>query len=432
MRRGGLASGTRPGRWCLILLLSGCLSCAYYNTFFVAKKNFRLAEESVAASRTDRLPSDAQRGYEVAIAQSRKVLQRHPKSRWADDAIYLMAASYYGKGDYDSSLIRLAELSQRFPKSPFRADAAFLSGMCESRRHNYAEASGHFERVFREYPKFHRMDEILLTQAETAATQRRKRQAIRDYERLVHTFPKSRFAEKALQRVGELHFEDGRYDSASIYFQRLVSDARDEQARLDAGILQAKTLVRLGRSEEALALLREISPTETQQQAAQEGQRTVAQVGETIPRIQLETAAALNALSRHDEAIEVLRGIVARYASSAQAVEAQFQIGYTYETMLDSLDAARAGYDKVAQLAGRSIFKEQAAQRSAALRALAELQEKETGDQEVESRAEAALRIAEIFYLDRGLADEAIPKYRSVEQEFPETRAAPPRGSFSI
>jgi hypothetical protein len=112
-------------------------------------------------------------------------------------------------------------------------------------------------------------------------------------------------------------------------------------------------------------------------------------------------------------------------------VEAQFQVGYTYET-LDSLDAARAAYDKVGQVSGRSIFKEQAVQRAAALRALSELQQDEgSGDQALEKRADSALRIAEIFYLERGLPEEASEKYRKVQEEFPQTRAAP-RAAYAL
>ena len=97
-------------RWLGILLLFGLVSCAYFNTFFVAKKSFNEAEELVRLNTKETLPTEARRNYGTAIKQCKKVLDRHGNSKWADDATYLMAASYYGIGDYDSALMSLADL----------------------------------------------------------------------------------------------------------------------------------------------------------------------------------------------------------------------------------------------------------------------------------------------------------------------------------
>jgi TolA-binding protein len=146
----------------------------------------------------------------------------------------------------------------------------------------------------------------------------------------------------------------------------------------------------------------------------------------------MQEAAALNHLGRHDEAIASLQDVTNRFRTSSLAVEAQFQIGYTYETLLDSPEEARAAYEKVSTLPGRSIFKQQAMQRADALRSIAELEEEAgSGDAALEARADAAFRIAEILYLDRELLDEAIAEYEEVESQFSETRAAP-RAAYAL
>ncbi|MDM7916560.1 MAG: tetratricopeptide repeat protein, partial [Candidatus Eisenbacteria bacterium] len=166
-----------PRAGLLWLLLPLAASCVYYNTFFLAKKSFHAAERSVAESKTDKLPSDAERNYDLTLQQCRKVLASHHKSKWADDALYLMGASYYGKGDYDSALVRLAQIPEMFPKSEFRDDALFLTAMAKNKKREHDEAKQLFEKVIADYPKFEKRDEILFTLAESAASQR-KREAV--------------------------------------------------------------------------------------------------------------------------------------------------------------------------------------------------------------------------------------------------------------
>ncbi len=418
----------RFGRRIVPILLLGIASCAYYNTFYVAKKSYNAAEKSVRASETDKLPSDARRNYEKTIRQCKKVLDRHPGSRWSDDAVYLMAASYHGIGEYDSALIRLDQLALEFPESDLRVDGLFLEGMTQTKLRNFDSATSFFDQIIEEYPDYGRRDEILFVLAETSTTLREKTQAIGYYDELTRDYPQSPMAEKALKKVGELHFEAGDYDSASIFFERLLSVARDERKEIEAAVLLAQSLIRLDRAEEALELLGRVEPEEAQQDPTQAARRREG-LADDVGAIRMQQAAALNRLGRNDEAISKLQEVTERYSASSVAVEAQFQIGYTYETELDSLAQASTAYEKASAMPGRSIFKEQASQRAAALKSIAELQQEEgSGDAALEARADAALRIAEILLLDRELAEEAKVKYREIEEQFPESRAAPRAG----
>lgn len=456
-----------PGRLVLLGLLLTTGACAYYNTFFLAKKSFNAAEKSVSdyylanPSAVAKVPSDAQRNYETAIRQSKKVLQKHSGSRWADDAIYVLGASYYGLGEYDSALISFGQLLESFPKSDFRAGAEFLVGMSRFKRHEYEQSEKQFETVLRDYPRFSRRDEILFTQAQTAEGMRREGEAIRRYETLVADFPKSPRVPESLERIGEIHFENGRYDSSLIAYRRLGDIAKDDRSAMAAAVKEARSLVQLGRADEALELIAEVEPPEAavvqtpgsaqQQQQVRDEERnpgydpaTMTQeqllrmqtltpetpvrtgMDEEIAQLRLQKAAALNEAGRHKDAIETLRDITTRFANTNYAVEAQFQIGYTYETMLDSLEAARTAYERASGMSSRSIFRDQAASRSKALQSQLELEQRAGAeDTQEEERASSALRLAEILLLDRGLVDEAAVKYREVEEQFSASRAAP-------
>jgi TolA-binding protein len=456
------------------LLLVAATGCAYFNTFYLGRKNFRLAEASVAKNRTDKVPSDAVRAYEIAIAQSRKVLLNHPKSRWADDAIYVMSSSYYGKGDYDSAMIHVGDLEKLYPKSDLIPEGIHLSGLIEWKRRNYDEATTHLNRVLADYPKYKKRDDVIFALGNVAADRHDRPGAIAEYMRLARTYPKSRRVQDALQRSGEIYLDEGKYDSASVAFGRLLPKIRDDSKRIEIAVLQAQALTRLGRGEESLTLVRGLIPKEatvplapvamqttnppgtnvdvsgqptdpdapnynfadrTAEERASGAANQQSQASRAVPpppanaddlaRLRLQEASALNQLGQTAQAIAVLEDVTTRYQSSNYAVEAQFQIGYTYETLLDSLEAARAAYERVGSLPGRSVFKEQALQRADALKSQIQLEKQaQAGDAATEARAAAALRIAEILLLDRDRVDEALVQYRKVEEEFPDSRVA--------
>src|SRR4051812_32218526 len=106
----------RPGILVSIALL--CFSgCAYYNTFYLAKRYYKDAHKEQEKSVSGAISPGAATRYDQVIHQCLKVITEYPKSKWVDDALYLMGASLYGKGDYAGAIHRLDELETRFPKS---------------------------------------------------------------------------------------------------------------------------------------------------------------------------------------------------------------------------------------------------------------------------------------------------------------------------
>ncbi len=67
---------------CLYAVLSGC---AYYNAMYNAKRWARQAERSERAGRL----AESQERWRTAMVHAESVLSRHPRSRWADDAVMI-------------------------------------------------------------------------------------------------------------------------------------------------------------------------------------------------------------------------------------------------------------------------------------------------------------------------------------------------------
>ena len=418
------------GRWIRGTLLATALlfcfnsGCAYFNTFYFAKKWYGEAETTRKKSESDKLPPDAEKKYEDAIAQCRKVVRDHPNSRWADDAVYLMGASYYGRREYEKALDTFDDLLASYERSKFVPWAHYMKGLCYFERREYPAMKESFDQALALKPDFERKDEILFTFAQAAEKERNRPEAVRRYRELTRVFRGSEQSDEALLHIGALYFDAGRYDSAATSYDELARVTRNDKTYQEAQIRRAETLGRLGQSDAAIELLRPLLPKDERQNRSAD---------EFPARVRLEQARAFNNLGRYDEALERLRGVVTLYPASNYSTEAQFQIGYTYEVYLDSLESARKAYDQASKMSAKSVFREQAQSRLNSLNQLQELTSSasDSSNTDRENQATAKLKIAELYLFSQEKTGEALAKYREVLQEFPETKAAP-RAAYGV
>jgi hypothetical protein len=70
-----------------IIILS---SCAYFNTVYNAKNYFREGRKLV---KHDTLVTDSE-NFSKAIEKSTSIIVKYPGTRWIDDALFMMGASY--------------------------------------------------------------------------------------------------------------------------------------------------------------------------------------------------------------------------------------------------------------------------------------------------------------------------------------------------
>lgn len=411
----------------LLLLLTGT-GCAYFNTFYFAKKYYSQGERGREQSATKELGSpEAARRYDQAIAQCRKVLAKHGGSRWADDALYLMGASYYGKAAYDSALIVFKDLQEAFPESKFVEDAIYKSGLCYYERGNYTEMEAEFAKVMERDPDFEHEDDILYTLAQRAEKEGDRSSAVRSYRRLVDRFPGSERSEDGLSEIGRLYFEAGDYDSALTAYEELVSKTKDEENYQEGQLQLGQCLIRLGRSDEAIQRLQDQIPRNLHEGRPEEI--------EFAARVRITLAQAYNRSGAHEDALSNLRNVLENHPTTPSAGEAAYLIGYTYESYLDSLQSAEKAYEEAASMSARtSSFRDLARERLTNLKRLIALSGEASssgGDASVEKAAEAALKIAELEYFSQNEVAEALAQYEKVLDQFPQSKIAP-RAAYAI
>jgi hypothetical protein len=77
-----------------VVLLGG--GCAFYNTFYNAKASYREGMKLKEQNQN----TQARAKFDKAIEKSALVIKQWPKSRWVDDALFLVGTSYYQVGQY--------------------------------------------------------------------------------------------------------------------------------------------------------------------------------------------------------------------------------------------------------------------------------------------------------------------------------------------
>jgi len=392
------------------VLLGGC---AYFNTFHHAKRAYAKAERVQAAAKSEKLSPEAIKYYDQAIEKSAKVIVDHGGGWRAgiDDALFLMGASYYGKREYEAAIKKFRELVVNYPDSRHAVEALFFTGLCYQRLRNRALAERTFERVLREYPDFARRDEILFAMAEALETEGQSAAALRAYARMLAEYPRSRNREAAWKRVAAIHFEAQRFDSSLAAQRELARATRDDEVYFEAQLEAGACLVRLGQQEEALDIYRRILPPEPE--GTEQG-----------GRVWLAMADAENRRGNHEKALEYLALVAEHFDRRALGIEATFHAGYACETYLQDYPRAREFYEQVGAAAGTSVFKDQAARRLRNLKYMEELRAAAGEEDDLQRRAEAALKIAEFSYFEAREPAQALEKYALVVRDFPGSAVA--------
>jgi TolA-binding protein len=394
----------------LVLLALG--GCAYYNTFYLAKRYYGDAQRAQERAATDSPTPDAVSKYDATIRQCNKVLTDYPKSKWADDAWYLLGVSFYGKGDYPEALRRLREFRERHPESPFVPDVRFTEGLAHYRQREYPRADSVFREVDAAYPRFKRRWALFYYAGETQAGLKHWDDAVGWYRRAFEAGERRRDRGLALTRMGDALAAAERYDSAAAVFGQAMRVEERAKQRFEIALRRGDALKRSRRYQDAFEHYRDLRPLAPAERREAE--------------LDLRINECLGLLGRHEEALAGYRDIVTRHPQTAVASEAQFQIGYLYETALADLDAAGREYDRL-KSDPPSTFVDQAARRARNLASLREYREK-AGSDTTQARSRAAFLLAELYYFQLEKSDSAFLQYELVEREFPQSPYAPKAG----
>ena len=414
------------GRVLLPALLAVMLgSCAYYNTYYLARKYYYRAT-SGAPYAVDGGGQSESANFNKAIDYSKKVLAQYPKSKWVDDAYLMWARSLLGKEDPIQTVNMLQDFGTRFPKSGLDAEAIFFLGVGNRQARRPTEALVALDEFLRRAPKHELAPHAHFERARALAGLERHAEAAEAVSVVIERFPKSLLVPRALALRAEARLKSGNYEAARADFHTLGTQAVDDEERLSF-LLREADCFEAGRSYvEELALLRDALSHVPEVPAADTtgGKRPAAPTGaaQRWGRLMVRYGSAQLLAGKLAEALDAYTRVTLSYPHSELAAEGQYRIGFAKETVAEDFEAARLEYGRVRDVLSSGPSANLATQRLANLDRLAEY--RTAGGDTLQRRAEAAFLLAELYLFTHDKPERAVEEYRKIAQTYAGTSYA--------
>ena len=370
------------------LLIAVFSSCAYFNTVYNAKNYFREGQKSV---RHDTLTIDSE-NLDKAIEKSTSIIVKYPDTGWIDDALFIMGASYYYKGDYARSVEKLDFLILNYPESGFVQEAQYLVGLANYKLKKYGQAIIALEDAMRSN-KFKKKAQIALIYVYYADGSYDRLYEVADT--LLSASLKYDEQRTVLRFIGMAQFTEERYTEALETSRRLLDITREDRERRELKLRIAEIYLEIGEYE----LCRNFVE------------------GEVEPPFRDLLADLCMATGGVDEAKNIYIEL-AQNREPAVAAEAYFELAQIFEEA-DSIELAVAYYDSALVKSPNSEYGLNARKKSDVLKRIQSL----TSDTLDSVRSQFLL--AEIYYADLDELPLAIEGYQKVYSEYPESKWAP-------
>ncbi|MFO7650470.1 MAG: tetratricopeptide repeat protein [bacterium] len=374
----------------LLVLTAGC---AYFNTFYNAEKSFK--EGLRLKGQNQQVQAKAK--FDKSIEKSASVIQRWPRSRWVDDALFLVGRSYYETAQFGKAVRHFDQLELAFPKSPFADEAALYRARAMLGERRYAEGMLALEAVRADYPRL--ADAAAFAAARSLIERDEAERGSESLAVLLQRWPRSSHRREALRLLADAEFKLEQYDRAAEHYARYIKAASDPRQRAEAQLLAAAALIEQGKSEPAARLVRDV----------------IGRYPQLDDQANLLLGRALQGAGREADAIAAWTKVKAQ---NEYGSEAMYRIGRYHETQGD-IAVAKAYFDTARTRRAESRYGILAARRSA----LAEALEARSGKTKP---ADAALfGLAEAHNVSLGEHDRALELYGQVYDSFPQSDFAP-------
>ncbi len=427
-------------------------SCAYYNTFYLARKYYFRATAG-APYEVDRSGSGQSNSYTSSIEYSKKVIAQYPKSKWVDDAYLLWARALIGRDDPLQTITMLQDFVDRFPKSDQRAEATFFLGLAYRNARRYTQAVESFDDFLKIAPRNPLVPYAYLERSRALSSLGRYAEAADAAGLLLERYPGHELADRARRQRAEARLQDGNYDGARADFHDIGLRATSDQERFEFLMREADCLEAARQYDAELELLRTelghtppppppagvgtssagnvLQPGQTESvvqpgamgQPRLQSQQTSFVASESYGRLTMRIGTALLLSGRIPEALAQYDHVMKDYPKTVLSAEAQYRIGYAYETGAEDFERAMLEYGHVKDQYGYTQFTQQAQQRSDDLARIMQFRHG-SGADSLEKKAEAGFLTAERYLFELKKPDRALEEYATVARTYPGTAVA--------
>ena len=401
---------------CVVVLLAVTLSgCVFYNTFYNARKAFNEAEKSRKSVKSRRAKG-GQGKYNIAIEKSLKVVENHPKSKWYDDATFVLGVSYFYTEQYSKAERRFREILANYPNSKFARESTVYLAKAKLEQNEMDEARVIFEEVFQEdFPRDYKT-EAALALGEYHFDSKRYNEA-EGYFRAVRDSLGGSDDKKLAQRyIADAYFEQFRFNDALGAYLQILGMEPDKDEKYHALYRAAVCSYRLQRIDDGIDYLKTLASDEV--------------YFDSLGSLRLALAEGYEYDDDMLQAELIYEQVASEGTRSTNIAKANYYLGLMYQFDYDNLIKAKEYYEKAVE-AGRSTeFGKDALQRSSDIGKLSTFARKleidsTTTQEMIDKAAETQYNLAELYWFSLDKADTAILELRYIVDSFSSSYLVP-------
>ena len=390
-------------------------SCAYYNTFYLARRYYDRATDGKPYE-VGRTGSAQTQNYSKAIDYSKKLLANYPGSKWVDDAYLMWAKSLIGRDDPLQTITMLQGFSGDFPKSELKAEAEFYLGLAYRSARRYPQAIASFDEFLLQAPKHELVPYAYYERSLALSSMKRYGESAESAGHVLELGGKHQLHDRALRQRAEARFQQGDYDGARADFHEIGLNAANDEERFQFFMREVDCLESGRQFDMELNMLRRELASTPPPPPVQPGQ--LPQAGaDHYGKLMMRIGTAELLAGRPQDAMREYAGVIKDYPKSALSAEAQYRMGFTYETGTDDFPRALEEYGRVKEQFGTSAFSTLAQQRADNLQRI-EQYRKGTGADSLEKKAEAAFLTAELYLFQLDKPERALEEYGKVSHDY--------------
>lgn len=378
-----------------VLFLALLASCTYFNTFYNAKQFFRQGKEASEKERDkEKLPSSAIELFDKSIEKSAMVVKKHPRSRYVDDALFLMGRSYYEKRDYIRAREKFEALELFYPNSALRFESQYYRGLCNRGDKNYGMAIVVFGELAEKNSKYQERSRYQI--GEVYYEQGEYEKLLGHYAEFLKKFPKSRYRSRIYFLMGEAAVQMKEY-RAGLYDYALALKFTEDKVEIK------KTKLKIG---ECYLLIKDYEGGLNYLRREDEAE------------FRLLKAKFLKTGNQPKEALKSLQELNREHPGGEMGAEIYYETGLLFEEQ-EILDSAAIYFDSAFVLAPTSTFGEHSLKRRQTINKILEYRAKSEEDP-----AKAQFLLAELFFVNLSDTNRSLTEYEKVYKNYPHSPLA--------
>ncbi|MBC8205471.1 tetratricopeptide repeat protein [bacterium] len=323
------------------VLLPGC---AYYNTFYNAKKSYRKAEKENKDNTTGRLNTQ---NYQKAIDTAAKVPEFYPNSKYIDDALFLMGKCYYKIGQYPKAQRKFEELISNYPNADFLEEVKLYLGLSLIKNNTKDRA----DEVLTSLANLSE-DEDIRVKARSALgelllSEKKYSQAAALYKKLGENSKDKTVKREAFYKEGECYYELKDYQSASEAYKKASRYRKgDKEIRFQCRHKWGLTKRLLGDYDAAEKIFQDIRDDD--------------KMYEYFPQVELQLAEIDYFIGNIDKAEKEFLQVAEKNKRTNESAQAYYNLAVLQRDARSDFDSARVLFNLTINEKGDSPFADSA------------------------------------------------------------------------